>query len=91
MKKRVAKRAWPLFSGAVVWITGAAVQRALASGWRRARDSDPPTPRGDAPLLVTATYTAATTALSATAAVLAAHGAEVAWKRLTGSKPPRKK
>jgi hypothetical protein len=91
MKKHVARRVWPAFSGGVLWVAGVGVQRALVAGWRRARDEEPPTLAGGAALSSAVAWAAASAAVSAAAAVLARHGAEVAWKQVTGGKPPKPK
>ena len=83
--------AWTLVAGGAAYAAAAGTQALMSTGWRAARDEDPPDMalgRGTSWAAVLG-WSAATAAVVAAAQLFAQRGAALGWERVTGRQPPR--
>jgi hypothetical protein len=84
------KIGWKIVAAAFAVPTGIAVRKALETGWRKAKNDDPPkNPAAPDTAWSEALAWAALSGIAVAAArLLAARGAAATWKSLTGQLPP---
>lgn len=87
------RRRWVLFAGLSGALAAQAAERALTSSWRLATRKDPPKDPAyaDVDWKSALVWTAAAGSAVALARLVSRYGAGVAWKRATGTRPPRRK
>jgi hypothetical protein len=92
MKLRKRQK-WMLTAAAAGWIGARVTDAALAGTWRAATRKDPPDDptHTDVGWRTALLWSAAAGAVVAVADVAARRGAAVAWRRVTGRKPPQPK
>jgi len=80
-----------LAAGAASMLASQLTDQALTASWRAAARKDPPEDPGysDVDWRAALLWTAAVGAIIGVSEMLARHGAEVAWRRVTGRRPPR--
>jgi hypothetical protein len=87
------RRRWALVAGVSGALAAQAAERVLASSWRLATRKDPPKDPAysDVDWKSAIIWTAAAGSAVALARLASRHGASVAWKRVTGTRPPRRR
>jgi hypothetical protein len=89
-KKKSRKVQWTLFSTLVALLAGITVRKAAKKGWVAAKKEPPPTNpsiSGNGWTKALA-WTAASGALAGMSKLVAEQGAEKAWEKRTGKRPP---
>ena len=91
-KKQVRRRAaWGLVAAGAAFVASRGTEALMEKAWERARGKKPPrdpNARGSNWPRVLG-WAAATAAVVGVSQVLAQRGAELGWKRVVGSNPPR--
>ena len=82
---------WALVAGLASIVAVQLTDYLMTTSWRVATLKDPPDDPNysDAPWKHVLLWTAGVGALAGVSEILARRGAELAWKRVTGRKPPR--
>jgi hypothetical protein len=82
---------WALVAGLASIAAVQLTEYVMTTGWRVATLKDPPDDPNyeDAPWKLVLLWTAGVGALAGVSEIVARRGAEMAWKRVTGRKPPR--
>ena len=82
---------WALVAGAAGAAAAQITEHLLVSSWRLAASKDPPDDPDydDVDWKSAVAWTVAAAAATALTQLVARHGAGIAWKRLTGERPPR--
>lgn len=85
------KQRWTLVAGAASVIGVQVTEHLAASIWRLAKRKDPPYDPNyrDVSWKAALLWTAGVGALAGISDIVARRGAELAWRRITGRKPPR--
>lgn len=85
------RQKWTLVAGIASVIGVQVTEHLLASAYRLAKRKDPPFDPNfrDVSMKSAILWTAGVGALAGVSDILARRGAELAWRRVTGSKPPR--
>ena len=88
-----SKQRWALLVTASSVIAAQLVEYLMSSSWRAATLKEPPDDPNyqDAPWGRVLLWTAAMGAAAGMADIVSRRGAELAWRRVTGKKPPRPK
>lgn len=91
MLKLTRRHRWLLVAGVATAVAEHLTDRVVRASWRLAARKDPPEDPAlkDVKWTTALLWTAAAGAIVAVSEVVARHGAGLAWKRVTGRKPPR--